>query len=114
MFISHPTQPALVPNSKEHEHVQLLSDLSLTSSNFHYSGPDDGLFMRFKNCFGQLDRNDLHLWEWPNDPQSPAAIQATLVLHWAEQHCASATFPRADYRELCELLVAVLGGQVCI
>ena len=81
-------------------------------SLYAFTGPDDSLFLRFKNHFGQLDRNDLHVWDWPQDRQSPLAIQADLVLHWAEEHCATATFPRADYRELCELLTFVLGGQV--
>ena len=81
---------------------------------FLFSGPDDGLFMRFKASFSQLDLDDLHLWVWPQDLQSPLALQAKLVLRWAEKEAASATFPRADYRELCEILIAVLGGQVSV
>ena len=83
--------------------------ISLSTS----TGPDDGLFARFKDHFGELDREDFHVWEWPQDLQSMKATQAALVLEWAEDHCVTGSFSRADYRELCEVLTVVLGDQVC-
>ena len=67
-------------------------------------GPEDSLFMRFKERFHELDHADIVVWEWPQDPLSLMYMQAALVRDWAEQECVVGRFPRNDYRELCELL----------
>ena len=69
--------------------------------------------MRFKERFHELDHADIVVWEWPQDPLSLMYMQAALVRDWAEQECVVGRFPRNDYRELCELLTVILGGQVC-
>ena len=74
--------------------------------SFDTSGPDDSLFLRFKQAFNTLNHMNLRLWEWPEDLQSPLAIKASAVLQWAEHECEFATFPSEDYQELCELLIA--------
>ena len=59
-----------------------------------------------------MDKNNLTLWEWPQDPNSWLYQQALAVLEWARQAMLNGTFPREDYRELLELIVKFLGGEV--
>ena len=58
----------------------------------------------------------MHLWEWPLDfPTRPFTFivnRAVEVRAWAERHLLFGSFGRDDYRELCELVVHYLGGQV--
>ena len=72
------------------------------------------LVHQIQNHFCELDHKDFHGWEWPQDRRSMKATRAALVLEWAENHCLTGSFPRADYRELCEILAVVLGGEIRI
>ena len=54
-------------------------------------------------------------WEGPDDMQSPHTLRTTRALEvreWAEQQLLRGSFGRDDYRELCELIVVFLGGEV--
>ena len=78
------------------------------------------MFTRFKKAFPFLAQNNVKLWEWPEDsiyqngPYCFKTSRAKDVLQWAENHLLRGTFPREDYRELCELIVYYLGGNVSI
>ena len=80
------------------------------------AGPTDPLFERFKKDFEFIPVDELRLWEWPVDfPTRPLTFLANRgdeVRRWGEQHLLTGTFGRDDYRELCELVVHYLGGQV--
>lgn len=85
-----------------------------------FSGPDDQLFVRYKRYFDEVNQDNLFLWEWPADttwppfhgPDNRLVAHAKDVRKWLENHCVSGTFPREDYRELCELYTHFLGGEV--
>ena len=56
-------------------------------------------------------------WQWDDaSPTGPYLTEcqwwARSTLTWVQEHLALGTFPREDYRELCELLNVVLGGEV--
>ena len=56
-------------------------------------------------------------WEWEDSsPTGPYRREldwwARATLTWAQEQLLQGTFPREDYRELCELLNLVLGGEV--
>ena len=73
-------------------------------------------------CFNALKRifhesmYVLEKWEWPCDkdirPHNFLVSRAVEVLEWAEKNLFIGSFERDDYRELCELVVHCLGGQV--
>jgi len=73
-----------------------------------YIGPDDLLFKCFKEHFDGFDQQNLERWTWP----APCFIHDTAeeTLYWAQRHLQLGTFPRTDYRELCELIAIFLGG----
>lgn len=81
-----------------------------------YIGPTDPAFEMFKKKFGFIPLHHFHLWEWPDDfPSQPFTFlvnRALQVREWGEHHLLNGTFGRDDYRELCELMVQYLGGQV--
>ena len=96
-----------------------------TESNITYSiGPNDALFKRFRVWY-LAESNNARLnntvfpdptsfvtWEW-NETSSTGLYKNSLnCLTWAKQRLTDGTFPREDYRELCELLNSVLGGEV--
>ena len=80
------------------------------------SAPTDPVFEAFKKKFGFIPLHPLRLWEWPEDhstqPYPFIVARAIAVRHWGEDHLLHESFGRDDYRELCELTVHYLGGQV--
>lgn len=87
-----------------------------------FSGPDDQLFVQYKQHFDGIDLSDLHLWQWPEDttwppvhgPDSLLVAQAKEARTFLEEHCIRGTFPREDYKELAELCTHFLGGKVWV
>ena len=67
--------------------------------------PDPGLFAK---------------WQWDdNDEDSPTGPYlseqswwARATLTWVQEQLYIGTFTRGDYRELCELINVILGGEV--
>ena len=76
--------------------------------------PDEPLFETFQSDYSSfgIDYSSLCLFEWAKDKLCPIWIQAKSVLTWAEQCLKIETFPRKDYRELLQLTVKYLGGDV--
>ena len=74
------------------------------------------MFVSLKKKFGFIPLDNLQLWEWPEDfPAQPFAFTTARALEirkWGEDHLLHGTFAKGDYRELCELVVHYLGGQV--
>ena len=58
----------------------------------------------------------LCLWEWLEEvrvrPHTFYTARALEVKEWAEEQLLRGSFGRDDYRELCELIVVFLGGEV--
>lgn len=57
-------------------------------------------------------------WQWDDEsPTGPYLSDATwfarATLTWVQEQLHINTFPRGDYREFCELINVVLGGEVC-
>lgn len=96
-----------------------------------YTGPDDPLFKRFKEWFttsrqearghgGNFpDPGIFVTWQWEDDETSPTGPYrsesnwwACATLSWVRDQLEADTFPRGDYRELCELINLILGGNV--
>ena len=80
-------------------------------------GPTDTMFERFRTAYPGMQRNNLVyvLWEEADNITRPFTWlknEAERVLAWGRQHLLIGTFPREDYRELLELAVHYLGGQV--
>ena len=80
-------------------------------------GPTDKLFERFCETFPaiQVDPLNFSLWEWPgiNHPHHIFLTQrAQAVLVFLQEHNQTTQFGRDDYKELCELIIKYLGGQV--
>lgn len=61
-----------------------------------------------------MDRDvlNLTLYEWPENENDPTYIHASNTLKWGETCLKDEIFPREDYRELLELTVIFLGGQI--
>ncbi len=80
-----------------------------------WNGPSDKLFENFREEFANLpgDRN-LRVWSWPEmeRPYTFLAAHACDVLNFCQHHLLTESFGRDDYRELCELIIKFLGGQV--
>ena len=76
----------------------------------------DPLFERFKKDFSFIPQDNLRLWVWLEDYTARSltflASCSTEVLEWAERHLMEESFGRDDYRELCELMVHFLGGEL--
>ncbi|KZS04710.1 Cc8K15.2-like protein, partial [Daphnia magna] len=86
-------------------------------------GPEELLFKRFQSDWENIDHdlNDVTLFQWPgtmDDNGKPItsmiASTATEVLKWAKDCYSTSVFPRADYKELLELTILFLGGDVTI
>lgn len=77
-------------------------------------GPDEQLFKRFQSEWNNFshDLNDLKVFEWPLDKNSNIWNQASEVISWGEQCIDRDTFPREDYRELLELTLVFLTGDL--
>ena len=88
--------------------------------SFCHIGPDDPLFKRFQSWFrqrAQEARGDdaafpdpalFAKWEWERAHRGP--LHASLT--WVREQLENNMFPRGDYREFCELINLILGGQV--
>ena len=76
-------------------------------------GPEELLFKRFQSEWENLDRStdNLTLFEWP-EQSSDLWTQAESVRSWALDCITKKTFPREDYRELIELTLVFLGGEL--
>ena len=76
--------------------------------------PSVKLFQRFKEEWETLKPNEceLQLFVWPSDKDCFLFKQAEFVKNWTEEHLSNNTFPREDYRELCELIAVYLGVTV--
>ena len=89
----------------------------LQSSILYVSAPTDKLFEKFRERFGQINVNyqNLQLWTWDNTrPYTHLVQRATETLQFLQQHLLDDDFGRDDYRELCELSIKYLGGQVML
>ena len=77
------------------------------------NSPTVKLFVRFKQQFDSLDKDEENLvtYEWPADNDF-LYQQALKVKQWAIDCLQKKTFPREDYRELVELILFYLGGHV--
>ena len=95
------------------------------------TGPDDPLFKSFKEWFLEQRANALQnqaifpdpgmfrKWDWgeadAGSPTGPYLKEenwwARQTLEWVTRELLQNTFPRGDYRELCELINFVLGGE---
>ncbi len=78
-------------------------------------GPTDPLFEKFREVFDNLPQNHLKLWDGAGDNSRPFTWlrnQSNEVLIWGTEQLLAGTFPREDYRELLELTVHYLGGEV--
>ena len=84
------------------------------------AAPTDRLFEQFRERFPAIpvDIDNLRLWPWPDDfpaqPYTFLTARAVEVRSWAQQYLLEGLFDRDDYRELCELVIKYLGGQVSV
>ncbi len=82
----------------------------------YISAPTDKLFEKFRDRFAAIavDVQNLRLWDWPDmtRPHTFIVARALYVRTFLEQHQLTGDFGRDDYRELCELIIKYLGGQV--
>lgn len=94
-------------------YISNLSFLAVSST-----GPSDPCFARFRDAFAQLPTvpppSCLCVWKWPDEqpPYTLRTARALEVREWAQQQLLRGSFGRDDYRELCELIVVFLGGEV--
>ena len=97
-----------------HHHCELHIKHAFTALRGELDRPDEPLFKTFQSDYSsfEIDYSSLCLFEWPTDKLCPIWIQAKSVLTWAEQCLKNETFPREDYRELLQLTVKYLGGDV--
>ena len=58
------------------------------------------------------DPLNYQLWVWPNDQRSWLFRKAIEILEWCRKMMEEGVFSRDDYRELVELIVIYLGGEV--
>lgn len=79
-----------------------------------WNGPTDLLFEQFREHFPAIPREDLQIWNWPDTtrPHTFLVSKAFEVREFMQQHLLREAFGRDDYRELCELIIKFLGGQV--
>lgn len=81
------------------------------------TAPTDVMFKKFQDAYQDLPPCNYRLFEWPAELVQPfdfLTTRAMETLAWAENAMREGTFlkQRDDYRELCELVVFYLGGQV--
>ena len=85
------------------------------------------MFKRFKGWFKDTRARDPNFpdpdtfakWQWEGENPSPTGPflhtqnwWALATLTWAQERLHDNSFPRGDYREFCELLNIILGGEV--
>ena len=78
-------------------------------------GPQKAHYKKLKNSWSsmELDQKSMKLFDWEEfSGQSYLIEKAHQSLAWAEWHLKQSTFPRDDYKELNELIVVFLGGEV--
>ena len=96
---------------------------------FYFKGPDDCMFKRFKGWFLEGREKDeseefpsnsmLRKLDWegaisPTAPyQNRESYRMLRTRIYVQELLYGGTFIRGDYRELCELLNFLLGGEVC-
>ena len=75
--------------------------------------PGVALFRRLKSSWHSLeiDYDNLHKLDFSSVPQWMQE-EARVVLDWAVKELDKNTWPRADYKELLELTIVCLGGNV--
>ena len=59
-----------------------------------------------------INMGSLNKLDWKSFVGSPFEFRAHKVLQYCTHALASNTFKRADYRELCELIIVYLSGNV--
>ena len=98
------------------KHVQ---ELHVTHANKAMFGatkaPQKSHYKDFKNAWStlNLDTSSMVVFDQERYAGNSFLIgKAAESLHWAEINLQKMTFPRDDYRELNELIVVYLGGQV--
>jgi hypothetical protein len=76
--------------------------------------PTIKLFQRLKEDFDNVDKDEeqLKVWHWPENQDDFLFKQALEVKIWVTNCIDKNTFPREDYRELCELILFYLGGSI--
>ncbi|KZS10538.1 Cc8K15.2-like protein [Daphnia magna] len=76
--------------------------------------PTIKLFQRLKEDFDNVDKDEeqLKLWHWPENQDDFLFKQALEVKIWVTKCIEKNTFPREDYRELCELILFYLAGSI--
>ncbi len=76
------------------------------------TGPADPLYKRFQAAFPRLRLGQWSTWTWPANQQDWKHQRADQLLLLFRTWMENNIFPREDYRELLELAVTYLGGQV--
>ena len=98
------------------KHVQELHVTHANKAVFGATkGPQKTHYKDFKNSWSslQLDTEKMKVFDRKKYDDNTFLIEkADESLSWAEDHLKKETFPRDDYRELNELIVVFLGGQV--
>lgn len=71
-------------------------------------------FQRLKGDFDNVDKDEeqLKVWHLPENQDDFLFKQALEVKIWVTNCIEKNTFPREDYRELCELILFYLGGSI--
>ena len=94
-------------------------ELHVTHANKAVFGPTNGPqkshYKSFKDNWSTLvlDTANMKLFNWEEFSSEQFIIdRAKQSLAWAEWHLTQGTFPRDDYRELNELIVVYLGGNI--
>ena len=79
-----------------------------------HSGPIVPLLKMLQDNWDSIshEKKDIIQFEFPADGDNPINCQAKLVLKWASNCLQKNTFPREDYRELIELVIVYLGGEL--
>ena len=78
-------------------------------------GPEKSHYRKFKNAWSSLEKDTSNMVMFDRDMYAayPFLVEkARLSLKWADSNFQKKTFPRDDYKELNELIVVYLGGQV--
>ena len=88
----------------------------LAISGRQTKSPGETIFKTFQSEWNNfkvvIDMNELVTFDWEGHKDTFIEEQAEKTLSFALKCLAENTFPRADYRELCQLVVVWLGGPV--
>ena len=94
-----------------------MAELHLKAAVLHVLGktkdPGIPLFRRLRDQWQKIrvDYDSLVLWNWEEASENVQKF-AKDVLEWAEIQIEKQTFPRSDYKELMQLIVISLGGNI--